>query len=407
MLYQLYQAQLDMARPARYLSSLAGEFVKWLPEEARSFEPIRHLSAASDVIASLAITHERPDFGIGSVHVDGTMISVTEEITLDSDFCALLHFKKAEAPKKQPRILLLSPMAGHFATLLRDTIRTLLPEHDVYVTDWKNARDVPLSCGAFSLDHYIDYLMLFLGHLGEGTHVVAVCQPCPAALATASLMAEDDHPATPASLTLIAGPIDTRINPTEVNKLATSRSLDWFERTVINRVPLRYRGSRRKVYPGFLQISGFLGMNLSKHESSWRKLYEARAADRSAVADPIAAFYREYLAVCDLPAEFYLQTIDRIFQRHLLPQGLFEWRGRRVQTRAIHRTPILVVEGGRDDICGRGQTAAALALCEGLPSSKRAEHLESEAGHFGVFAGRRWEQSIYPKLRNWIASSQA
>lgn len=406
MLYQLYQAQLDMARPARYLSSLASDFVKRLPENARSLEPLRHLAAASDVISNIAITHERPDFEIHSVVIEGKSTAVTQEKSLEVDFCTLLHFKKSDAPP-QPRVLLLSPMAGHFATLLQDTIRTMLPDHDVYVTDWKNARDVPLSRGAFSLDDYIEYLMLFLGHLGEGTHVVAICQPCPAALVAVSLMAENNNTATPASLTLMAGPIDTRINPTEVNKRATTQSLAWLERTVIDRVPMRYAGSGRRVYPGFLQIAGFLGMNLSRHESSWRKLYQARATEQAAVADPIVAFYREYLAVCDLPAEFYLQTMDRIFQRHLLPQAQFEWRGRPVDMGAIRRTPLLVVEGGRDDICGRGQTRAALDLCKNLPKRKRGEHFEPEAGHYGVFSGRRWKQSIYPKLQDWIASSQA
>lgn len=402
MIYQIYQAQQDVIEPFRRASGFGRRWLTRLPSALQGTLPIRHLDAAWGMMAGSGLTHVRPGFGISDVEFEGRKVAVEEQSVLDTPFCTLLRFRKPTEERPQPRVLIVSPMACHFATLLRDTIRALLPAHDVYVTDWKNVRDVSLSDGGFDLDDYIEHLMRFLHHLGPGVHLMAICQPCPAALAAVALMSEDGHPATPATLTLMAGPIDTSMNPTQVNRTAHQHSLAWFERTVIARVPTRYEGAGRRVYPGFLQIAGFMSMNLSRHRDSFRKLYRARVANDLAVAEPIEAFYDEYFAVCDLPAEFYLQTMSRIFQERHLPEGRFLFRGRLVNPAAICRTALMTVEGGRDDICGAGQTRAAQDLCSGLRPDQRLEHVEAEAGHYGVFGGRRWTDSIFPKVREWI-----
>lgn len=401
MIYQIYQAHADMMQPVRYFAGLGRDWLGTLPLAARDLEPLRHLGAAWDLIAETGLTHVRPDFGIEHIEIDGQPCEVREERVLVTPFGTLLHFRK-DSTVEQPRVLIVSPMACHFATLLRETIRTLLPEHDVYVTDWHNVRDVPLSEGSFDLDDYVEHLMRFLTHLGPRAHLIGICQPCPAALAAVALMSEDKHPATPRTLTLMAGPVDTRLNPTAVNQRALGHTLDWFERVVIDRVPSRYAGAGRKVYPGFLQIAGFMTMNLSRHQESFQKLYFARVDNDDAKAEPIKEFYDEYLAVCDLPAEFYLQTVHRIFQDHHLAKGCFTWRGRPVNPAAITRTALFTVEGGRDDICGLGQTRAALDLCTGLPAKLKSDHLEADAGHYGVFSGRRWVENVFPRVRELI-----
>lgn len=401
MIYQLYQAQTDLMQPVRYLSAFTRDWIGAMPAASRAFQPLRHLAAMSDLIADSGLTHKRPAFAIDTVEIEGGHVAVREEAALVTPFGTLLHFAK-DTTAVQPRVLLVSPMACHFATLLRDTIRTLLPDHDVYVTDWHNVRDVPLSEGPFDLDEYIGHLIRFLEHLGPGTHLMGVCQPCPAALATVALMSEDGNAATPLSLSLLAGPVDTRQSPTAVNKHATSHDIGWFKRTVTDRVPWRYAGAGRRVYPGFLQIAGFMSMNLPRHQESFRKLYQARVANDQAAAQPIREFYDEYLAVSDLPAEFYLQTVQSIFQDHDLPLGKLVWRGRTVNPAAIERTALFTVEGGRDDICGLGQTAAALDLCSGLPETLKSAHVEEDVGHYGVFSGHRWAENVYPRLRAFI-----
>lgn len=401
MLYQLYQAQTDMLAPARFMSGVTRDWIGLFPIVAKEFEPVRHLAAFSDLIAQTKLTHSRPAFGIDEVEVDGRVVTVVEQAELVTPFGTLLNFRK-DVTTPQPKILLVAPMACHFATLLRETVRTLLPEHDVYITDWHNVRDVPLSDGQFDLDDYIEHLIQFLDHLGPGVNLMGICQPCPAALAAVALMSEDGHPATPRTLSLLAGPVDTRQNPTLVNERATSHSLRWFEKRVTDRVPFRYAGAGRKVYPGFLQIAGFTGMNFKRHQKSLYEMYCARVARDSAKANPIQDFYEEYFAVCDLPAEFYLQTMERIFQEHHLPQGRFEWRGRRVNPAAIRNTALLTIEGGRDDICGLGQTHAAQALCTNLSADMKTEHVEPEAGHYGVFSGSRWSENVYPIIHDLI-----
>ena len=328
-------------------------------------------------------------------------VPVTEEVAHRTPFATLLHFRK-DTLAPQPRVLLVAPMSGHFATLLRDTARTMLAEHDVYVTDWHNARDVPVSAGGFGLEENIAHVIDFLGVIGPGASLMAVCQPCVAALAAAALMAEDDHPATPTSLILMAGPIDCRVAPTEVNKLASDRSIEWFERNLIGIVPLRHAGALRRVYPGFLQLAAFMNMNLERHVNAFRGLYEDLINGEMERAGATRSFYQEYFAVSDLPSEFYLETVRVIFQEYALARGQLRWRGRRVNPAAIRRTALLTVEGERDDICSLGQTLAAHDLCRSLKQFMRTHYVQAGAGHYGVFSGRRWSNHIYPIVRDVI-----
>jgi poly(3-hydroxybutyrate) depolymerase len=301
---------------------------------------------------------------------------------------------------------LVAPLSGHFATLLRETARTLLQDHDVYITDWHNARDVALAHGGFSLDDYISYLIRFTEAVGPGTHMVAVCQPCVAALAATAVMAEDDNPAQPRSLTLMAGPVDCRVNPTEVNKLATSKPIDWFEKNLISHVPLPHAGFMRRVYPGFVQLSAFMSMNPERHKQSFRNIYEHLDHGRVEEAATIQEFYEEYLAVNDLPAEFYLETVGKVFQTYDLPRGVLTYQNRTVNPAAIRRTALMTVEGERDDICSVGQTVAAQDLCPNVRPYLKTHHIQTGVGHYGVFSGRRWNQQIYPRVRDHIHSSE-
>jgi polyhydroxyalkanoate depolymerase len=302
-------------------------------------------------------------------------------------------------------VLVIAPLSGHFATLLRATIRTMLPEHDVYITDWHNARDIPLEAGRFGFDEYIEHLIRFMEKIGPGGHMVAVCQPCVAALVAASVMAQGDHPAQPRSMTLMAGPIDTRINPTKVNELAKSHDIGWFERTLIGRVPGRYAGGGRKVYPGFAQLAAFMSMNIDRHMKAHRELYDNLAKGEEEKSAATKAFYDEYFAVLDLAAEFYLETVQQVFQDHLLPLGQLTYQGRKVEPAAIRRTMLFTVEGEKDDICAVGQTLAAHDLCTSLRPYRKRHHLQPGVGHYGVFGGRIWQSQIYPMVKNVILQS--
>jgi polyhydroxyalkanoate depolymerase len=329
------------------------------------------------------------------------MVPVTEEADLVMPFGTLLHFKK-DIAVQQPRVLVVAPLSGHFATLLRSTVQTLLADHDVYITDWHNARDVALSEGAFGFDDYIAHVIKFLEHLGPGVHVVAVCQPCVQVLAAASIMGEDDNPAAPRSMTLMAGPIDTRISPTKVNELAKEKPISWFEKNLIARVPHRYKGAGRRVYPGFIQLSAFMAMNMDRHMKAHVELFHNLAGGDHVKAESTKAFYDEYFAVLDLDAEFYLQTVQWVFQEHQLPLGVMKYKGRAVNPGAIRKTALLTVEGERDDICAVGQTMAAHELASNLKPFRRKHHLQAGVGHYGVFSGKRWENQVYPILRNMV-----
>jgi len=403
MLYLAYQAQSDMIEPAKSVARTSLAMLgMW--GAAANVPLLRNLSATYELIARTGLTHSRPDYGIRTVQVGNHEVEVTEEPRLTLPFGTLLNFKK-ESPAPQPRVLVVAPLSGHFATLLRNTVRTLLPDHDVYITDWHNARDVSLSAGRFGFDDYVDYIIRFVEEMGPGSHIVAVCQPCVQALVATAVMSAQGNKATPYSMTLMAGPIDTRINPTKVNELATSKSIGWFERNLIARVPRRHKGGGRKVYPGFVQLGAFVSMNLNRHYNAHQELYEHLANGDHEAAQKIKTFYDEYFAVLDLAAEFYLETVKWVFQDALLPKGELKYRGEPVNLKAIRKTALLTVEGERDDICSLGQTAVAHDLCTGLRPHMKRHHMQAGVGHYGVFSGRKWEGQIYPLVRNMILAS--
>lgn len=406
MIYHAYQAYADAMTPVRSIAeSVVSACDKVRPAVGEHIS-VRRFAAAHELLAMARLTHERPEFGIQSVQCEGNAVAVTEEIVAATPFCSLLHFKKS-CSIVQPRVLLVAPMSGHFTTLLRATVRTLLRDHDVYVTDWQNARDVSILEGRFEIDDFVGHLIRFLEFLGPRAHLVAVCQPTVEALAAVAWMAANNHVSQPATLTLMAGPIDTRVNPTKVNELAMSKPLEWFEQNLIGIVPMRYRGGLRRVYPGFVQLSAFMSMNPDRHTKAFADLYHYLAEGDLEKAEPILTFYHEYFAMMDLPAEFYLQTIEAVFQQHHLPLGLFKYRGETVEPRAIRRTALMTVEGEKDDICAVGQTLAAQDLCAGIRPYMKEHHMQAGAGHYGVFNGRRWETQIYPRLRAFIYSHEA
>jgi len=404
MRYQAFQAQADMMAPIRLAAQLGQSMLALYPPSLRAWPNVSHLAAGLEMIGRSGLTHKRPHYGFTEVRVGDESLAVREEAAASTPFGDLIHFRK-EGDPSQPRVLLVAPLSGHFATLLRGTVETLLPENDVYITDWRNARDAPATAGAFGFDEYVAHVIDFLNTIGPGAHLISVCQPCAHALAAVALMAEDDHPATPVSMTLMAGPVDTRINPTKVNDLAQTRSIDWFEKELICTVPARYAGAGRRVYPGFVQLTAFMMMNLGRHVDAHVDMYAHLAAGRFEEADAAKAFYDEYFAVLDLTAEFYLETVSRVFQDHLLPCGELVWRGRKVNPAAIRRTALLTVEGERDDICSVGQTVAAHGLCSNIYANRKRHHLQPGVGHYGVFNGKKWQSQIYPLVRNLILAT--
>ena len=404
MLYKAYQAHADIMVPVRRLAGMAARSVGERLDGSARPTMLSNLTAAYELIARAGLTHERPPYGIDSVTIGDRQVAVTEEAADVTPFGTLLHFKK-DTTVAQPRVLLVAPLSGHFATLLRTTVRTMLAENDVFITDWHNARDVSVEDGRFGFDEYIAHLIRFIETIGPGTHVVAVCQPCVAALVAASVMAQSDNPAQPRSMTLMAGPIDTRVNPTKVNGLAKSKPIDWFERHLIARVPGRYGGGGRRVYPGFVQLAAFMSMNIDRHIKAHQELYENLANGEVAKAAQTQAFYDEYFAVLDLTAEFYLETVRLVFQEHSLPLGALTYQNRRVEPHAIKRTALFTVEGEKDDICAVGQTLAAHDLCSSLRPYRKRHHMQAGVGHYGVFSGRTWQQQIYPMVKNVILQS--
>jgi poly(3-hydroxybutyrate) depolymerase len=404
MLYQVYQAQADMMAPTRRMARFADNLINQLQPYAPQNLLLREAAAAMEMIWRTSTTHERPAFAIKPVVVGNRPVEIVEEVVLETPFCSLLHFRK-QIGMRQPRVLVVAPMSGHFSTLLRNTVQTLLADHDVFITDWKNARDIPLSAGIFGFDDYTDHVIHQLEAVGPGSHVLAVCQPAVPVLAAVSVMAQQGNIATPHSMTLMAGPIDTRIAATKVNVLAQERPIEWFDNNLIGVVPWRFKGANRRVYPGFMQLSAFVAMNFDRHLRAEIAQCRNIVGGDVARADLHRRFYDEYLAVMDLPAEFFLETVKRIFQDHELPLGRLTHRGERVNPGAIKRTMVLTVEGERDDICGVGQTMSALDLCTGLPTSMKNHHLQTGVGHYGVFSGTHWAREIYPKVRAVIEMS--
>lgn len=402
MLYQIYDLHLIAWEPVRMMAK-AGEALFKNPALPLSHTHTgRAAAAVCELVERTTRRYRKPEFGFGETFIDGKEVPVTEEVVIEKDFCRLLHFKRDKA-KKSPRLLIVAPLSGHYATLLRGTVKALLPHHDVYITDWADASQVPVEKGGFDLDDYIDYVIEFLEFLGKGTHVMGVCQPSVPVLAAVSIMAAEGNKAQPKTMTFMGGPIDTRNSPTQVNDLATSRPLSWFKNTVIARVPFGYPGVGRKVYPGFMQLTGFMSMNLDRHVGAHLKLFEHLIVGDGDGAAAHRRFYDEYMSVMDLPAEFYLQTIKTVFQDHALPEGTMVSRGRPVDPSKIKKTALLTIEGELDDISGVGQTRAAHDLCSALPEKMRQHYEQKDVGHYGIFNGRKWREHIMPRVAAWIS----
>ncbi len=402
MLYSSYEMQRAwlgaMGRWADYSSKILGD-------TANPFAYLGGgtvLGSALEVFAHAAAPRGKPAFGFTHTLVNGKTVAVHEEIVLQKPFGQLKRFAR-EGVEGGPKLLIVAPMSGHFATLLRGTVERMLPGHDVYITDWRDAKTVPMAAGTFDLEDYVDYLIAFLEELGPGAHMLAVCQPSVPCYAAAAIMSADDHACRPKTLTMMGGPIDTRKAPTSVNQLAQDRPYAWFKESVIARVPDIYPGGGRPVYPGFLQLSGFMSMNLGNHMMSHFEMFKHLVAGDDSSAEATKDFYDEYRSVCDMTAEFYLQTIDVVFQQHKLPKGEMMFRGERVDPAAIKDIAILAVEGERDDISGIGQTRAALEISTGLPDAMKHYHLAEGAGHYGIFNGSKWRDSIAPVVEDWIA----
>jgi poly(3-hydroxybutyrate) depolymerase len=401
MLYQIYDWQRSALEPWRMFAQTANELYGH-PDSPLSYLPgSRNVAAAFDLMTRLTQRYERPPFGIDSVRVGSRDHAVREVFEAVKPFCRLLHFVKDGAPR-QPKVLVFAPLSGHHSTLLRDTVRTMLPDHDVWITDWIDAREIPITQGPFHFDDYVRYVREFVAHVGPECHAISVCQPTVPVLAGVSLMAAAKEP-IPRSLTMMGGPIDSRRSPTAVNTFATKRPLSWFEAKVIQRVPMRYPGFMRRVYPGFLQFAGFVAMNPDRHMESHVQYYQHLVAGDGDSAEAHRRFYDEYNAVMDLPAEYYLETVERVFQKHLLPQGKLTVAGERVRPEAIKGTALFTIEGELDDISGNGQTEAAQSLCKGIPERDKQHFLAKGVGHYGIFSGRKYREMIYPRIRDFIA----
>ncbi len=406
MLYQMHDLQRAVMEPWRWWAQ-ANADVFGSPLSPISYTPqANQLAASFELMLRLTKRYSRPAFDIGHVDVNGRTVEVVEEVLLDKPFCQLLHFKKARATLNEPKVLIFAPLSGHFATLLRDTVRAMLPHHDVTITDWKDAREVPLANGPFHFDDYVAYVQEFVRYMqGQhhgNVHVISVCQPTVPVLAGISLMAARGE-ALPTSMTMMGGPIDASKSPTSVNDFAMLRPISWFEQNVIQRVPVKYPGAMRRVYPGFLQLSGFIAMNPERHRDSHVDYYKQLVAGDGESAEAHRKFYDEYNAVMDLPAEYYLDTIVRVFHDQSLARGTMQVAGELVNPAAIKKCALFTIEGELDDISGSGQTQAAHTLCTGLPPAKREHYEAPGVGHYGIFSGRKYREMIYPKVRKFIA----
>ncbi|WP_288417658.1 polyhydroxyalkanoate depolymerase [uncultured Novosphingobium sp.] len=403
MLYNAYELQRTLLSGASAWASISSEVLSnpALPAGYFGFGPV--LASALEVFAHAAAPRGKPPFGITSTEVDGKTYGVTESIVLQRPFGDLLRFERDDLPADAPNLLIVAPMSGHYATLLRGTVARMVESARVYITDWADAKLVPAEAGRFDLDDYIDYVIGFIEHIGPDTHMLAVCQPSVPSLAAAAIMNADEHPSRPASLTMMGGPIDTREAPTSVNDLAMQQPLAWFRTNVIATVPSTYPGAGRRVYPGFLQLAGFMSMNLGNHLMSHWAMFQHLVRGDEDSADATKAFYDEYRSVCDMTADFYLQTIEHVFQKHSLPKGEFYHRGSLIDLGAIKDTAILAIEGENDDISGLGQTRAALHLATNLSDDKKKYFMAPDVGHYGIFNGSKWRNNIAPVLESWMA----
>lgn len=409
MLYDAYEMQRSMLASASAMATFGAD---WMRNPANPWSYVGGgsvISSALEVFAHASATRGKPAFGLTHTTIDGREVAVHEEIVLQKPFGQLKRFRR-EGVEGGPKLLIVAPMSGHFATLLRGTVERMLPSADVYITDWRDAKLVPLSDGRFDLDDYIDYLIAFMEAIGPnegqgGAHMLAVCQPSVPCYAATALMSADQNPCRPRTLTMMGGPVDTREAPTAVNTLATERPHAWFEQNVVVTVPMMHPGAGRKVYPGFLQLAGFMSMNLGNHMMSHWEMFKHLVEGDGESADATKGFYEEYRSVCDMTAEFYLQTVDVVFQTHALPKGEMLHRGRRVDPGAITDVAVLAIEGERDDISGLGQTRAALTLATNLPDDKKRYLIAEGAGHYGIFNGSKWRNQVAPVVEEWMATN--
>lgn len=402
-LYQIYEMQHAAMSPFRAVADAAKIFFQ------NPVNPFAHtlwgksMAAGAEMFERVTRRYGKPEWGLDTTLIDGETVPVHTRTAWEQPFCQLTHFARvSEKPLRDPRVLIVAPMSGHYATLLRGTVEALLPRHEVYITDWIDARQVPLDAGSFDLDDYIDYIIDILHHLGENTHVVAVCQPSVPVLAAVAVMEARGDRFAPRSMTLMGGPIDTRSNPTAVNKLAEEKGIDWFRNNVITHVPFPNPGMMRAVYPGFLQLGGFMSMNLDRHVGAHRDMFMHLVRGDGDSAQKHREFYDEYLSVMDLTAEFYLQTVDTVFCRHALPKGEMMHRKERVDPSKIRNVALLTVEGELDDISGVGQTEATHRLCSNLPASMKQHYLQRGVGHYGVFNGSRFRKEIVPRIAAFV-----
>jgi len=413
MLYQLYETHRALLSPFSEFASASSKLYNH-PLSPFTHTPMAHrVSAGLDLMHRLAKEYEKPEFAINSVNVGGVDVAVQEQVVITKPFCRLLRFKRftddlsvLSKIKGQPTVLIVAPLSGHHSTLLRETVRALLVDHKVFITDWTDARMVPTEEGPFHLDDYIAYVQDFIRHIGPDVNVISVCQPTVPVLAAVSLLASGGE-FTPRTLTMMGGPIDARKSPTAVNNLAMNKSYEWFENNVIYRVPVNYPGNGRRVYPGFLQHSGFIAMNPDRHMNSHYDYFMDLMRGEDESADFHRAFYDEYNAVLDMPAEYYLDTIKKVFQEFALVNGTWEVEGQLVRPQDITTSALLTIEGELDDISGAGQTRAAHDLCTGIPKSRQFHYDVEGAGHYGIFSGRRWRENVYPELRDFIAAHQS
>ncbi len=407
MLYDLHELQRSFLTPLAAFTDTGSQIFSH-PYSPFAYTPVsRQIAASCELVHRLGKDYEKPPWSLPFTDIDGAQVAITENTVLAKPFCNLVHFKRDEGvdTSAHPRVLLAAPLSGHHSTLLRDTVRALLPSHDVYVTDWVDARMVPSSVGAFHLNDYVKYIQDFIRFLGPEVHVLSVCQPTVPVLAAVSLMAANNDACQPRSMTMMGGPIDTRKSPTQVNRLATTKPYSWFENNLIHRVPPRFPGAGRPVYPGFLQHTGFVAMNPDRHLRSHYEFYEHLVKGDKSDAESHRRGYDEYNAVLDMPAEFYLDTIKVVFQEHQLPSGTWEVDGQKVEPAAIGSTALLTIEGELDDISGQGQTQAAQDLCSGIPANRKEHYTAKDCGHYGIFSGRRWRETICPKIAQFMRDS--
>lgn len=406
LLYPMFEMNHVASQPFRLMAHANLSF--W----QNAFNPFKDSAFAKQTSAALTMferatrRYAKPSFDIAEIEVAGKSFAVEEQIAWQSPFCHLLRFAKVGLGRKQPKLLLVAPMSGHYATLLRDTVKSMLPHFDCYVTDWQDARDIPKSAGSFDLDDYTDTVISILHDLGERAHVVAVCQPSVPVLAAVALMSADKDKLAPLSMVLMGGPIDTRKSPTAVNKLAQDKPIDWFRQNVTMKVTGVHAGAGREVYPGFMQLSGFLSMNADRHLKAHRELYQHLVDGEDVSAEKHSNFYDEYMAVMDLTAEFYLQTVERVFMHHDLPNGTYAYRGRKVEPKKILQTALLTIEGERDDISGIGQTEGAHEICSGIPATKKKHHLQMGVGHYGVFSGSKYRAEVAPMIVEFLTQQK-